>query len=328
MAPREELETARSHIVAEGKAIEAESVRLTAATTNVVAGMYDTAVYEGWADKYVTVVGPSGHAGHHSREGALDGFIFNSGSTPLDARLRRKMAAYEALLPDYRKNNSLRNVDNTSFFDIESTAVGAPYMNFFGFLPAGTDGRLLYKLGATRVDYFGYVGPISNPTRGWRWTPIIISLYGNLSPALLTPVYCSDDHYWGFFDVHWDLPGLMNDVIAQSSSNLMVIAHEPDYLGGNSVLIGINGPASAATGLHGFVQGATTSVEQLILENDPSVEVLELAANVKARKNAFPQTLNGRRFIAHTLREPTMLLGFTVVRLDEVHLHRAAHGNA
>ncbi len=318
MTPREELEGARARIVAEGSAIEAASESLAAVTAGVVTGMDDAPAYEGWADKYIAVEGPSGHVGHHSRPEALDGFIFNTGTTRLDARVRGKMAAYEALLPGYRENNALRNVDNTSFFDIESTGVGAPYMNFFGFMRPGTDGRLLHELGATRIDYFGYAGPADNPGRGGRWTPIIISLYGNLSPALLTPVYRSGDRYWGFFDVHWDVPGLMDDVIGRSPENLMVVAHDPEFLGGGSVLIGINGGAMRATGLRGFVRGSGASVEQLALENDPSHEVRELAARVKARESGFEQALNGRRFKVHALHEPSMLLGFTVIRLDEV----------
>lgn len=315
--PRKELSAVRDHIVAEGKLIETEAARGIAAATDVVARMHEASMYEGWEAKYVTAQGPTGLVGCHSRKESIDGFLFHTGSTPLDDRIRRKMVAYEALLPECRHNSRLHNVDNTSFFDIETTGVGAPYMNFFGFLPVGTDGLSIYKLGVTRVDYFEYAGPRENPNRESRWTPIIISLYGNLSPALYAPVYRPQDRYWGFFDVHWDLPGLMSDTIEKSASNLLVVAHDPVRLGGNSILIGINRPAQSAVGIEGFVRGRTGSVETLMLEKHERGDIRELAAGIKSRAGVFSMTLNGRRFDVYTLHEPAMLTGFTVVRVDE-----------
>ncbi len=317
LGPREELAHLCDHIVAEATLIEDAAVGLIATTTGVVGQMYNATVNEGWAEKYITAKGPAGELGHHSRPEAIDGFIFNSGKTPFDARLRAKMAAYEALIPEYRKKLCLRNVDNISFFDIESTGVGTPYMNFFGFLPVGTDGLSIYKLGYTRVDYYEYVGPRENPGRQARWTPIFISLYGNLSPSLYAPVYRPDGQYWGFFDVHWNLPGLMADTIEKSLHNLLVIAHDPEYLGGNSILIGINRQASSVTGIKGFAPGLR-NLEKLMLEKDERKDVRELAAKIKGGgKDVFAHELGGRPFDIYALHEPNMLRGLTLVRMDQ-----------
>ena len=43
-----------------------------------------------------------------------------------------------------------------------------------------------------RFDWFGLIGKENNPEGKPRWSPVTISLFGNLSPTILAPVYAGD----------------------------------------------------------------------------------------------------------------------------------------
>jgi hypothetical protein len=202
------------------------------------------------------------------------------------------------------------NADTVTIVDVESAVANVPYLFYMDWAPPGFDANRAYEMGFYRFDWFGLVNEENNPERKPLWSPIVISLFGNLSPAILAPVY-REGRLHAFFEFHWDLVGLMGDTIDRSESRLLVISDD------ESILLGINPPAREATGIEGFVRGKTHELESLMLGRHPLAEVRALAERVKAGETEFVAGLNGRDYQVCTHYVPGILNGMTLLRLTD-----------
>ncbi|HQI01238.1 MAG TPA: hypothetical protein PLF54_10555 [Deltaproteobacteria bacterium] len=310
--PYEELTAIGKHITADGRLLEKRAAALAKYTEELVANLENEVIYDGWEAKYDTFTNPdTGQVAHHSKRDAFENAaIVSAGLLPLDERMKKKLIAYEKLLPVFREEfERVPNADTVTIVDVESGVANVPYLFYMDWAPPGFDVNRAYEVGFYRFDWFGMIGEKNNPERKPLWSPITISLFGNLSPAILAPVYKRDNKIHAFFEFHWDLVGLMRDTIDRSESRLLVISDD------ESILIGINTPAREATGIQGFVRGQTRQVEELMLGQRPLAEVQELAKRVKARETGFVLRLNGRNYQVCTHYVPEILNGMTLVKL-------------
>lgn len=308
-----ELEAIGSHITADGRLLEERAASLAKFTEQVVADIGSTVIYDGWEAKYEPFTNPdTGHVAHHSKREAFENAaIVTSGYIPLDEEVKKKLIAYERLLPVFRKEfEGVPNADTVTIVDVESALANVPYLYYMDWVPPGFDANRAYEVGFYRFDWFGLIGATNNPERKPRWSPVTISLFGNLSPAILAPVYAGDKLH-AFFEFHWDLVGLMSDTIDRSESRLMVISDD------ESILLGINRAAREATGIEGFVRGETLRLEPLMLGRHPLAEVRELVAKVEAGETGFTAHLNGRDHRVLTHYVPQILNGMTLLKLVE-----------
>ncbi len=309
--PYRELEEIGEHITADGRLLEKRAAALAEYTEEVVADLDNEVVYDGWEAKYDTYTNPdTGQVAHHSKRDAFENAtIVSSGFIPLDEKVKKKLIAYEKLLPVFREEfERVPNADTVTIVDVESGLANVPYLFYMDWAPPGFDVNQAYKVGFYRFDWFGMIGEENNPERKPLWSPITISLFGNLSPAILAPVY-REGKLHAFFEFHWDLVGLMADTIDRSESRLLVISDD------ESILIGINSSAREATGIKGFVRGRTRQVEELMLGRRSMTEAQELARRVKARETGFVLRLDGRKYLVCTHYVPEILNGMTLVKL-------------
>lgn len=309
--PYRELKTIGEHITAEGRLLEKRAAAMANYTEEVVADMENGVVYDGWETKYATYTNPdTGQIAHHSTPDAFENAtILTTGHIPLDESVKKKLIAYEKLLPVFRKEyERVPNADTVTIVDVESGLANVPYLFYMDWAPAGFDVNRAYEVGFYRFDWFGMINGENNPDRKPLWSPITISLFGNLSPAILAPVY-RDNNLYAFFEFHWDLVGLMDDTIDRSESRLLVISDD------ESILLGINPPAREVTGIQGFVRGQTHQLESLMVGRHPLTEVRELAKRVKEGDTEFVLRLNGRDHLVCTYYVPEILNGMTLLKL-------------
>ncbi len=307
----DELKAIGEHIAVDGRLLEERAAALAKYTEEVVADIGSRVIYDGWEAKYDTYTNPdTGQVAHHSKPDAFENAtILTSGHIPLDEAVKKKLIAYEKLLPAFREEyEQVPNADTVTIVDVESGLANVPYLFYMDWAPPGFDANLAYEAGFYRFDWFGLIGEENNPERKPVWSPIVISLFGNLSPAILAPVY-KDNKLHAFFEFHWDLVGLMADTIDRSDSRLLVISDD------ESILLGVNPRAREATGIQGFVRGETTQLESLMLGQHPLPGMHELAARIKARETDFLIRLHDtdHRVITHYL--PGILNGMTLLKL-------------
>ena len=311
--PYRELKAIAEHITADGRLLEKRAAAMAKYTEEVVADIENGVVYDGWEAKYATYTNPdTGQIAHHSTPDAfVNATILSTGHIPLNERVKKKLIAYEKLFPVFREEyERVPNADTVTVVDVESGLANVPYLFYMDWAPAGFDVNRAFEIGFYRFDWFGMIDEKNNPERKPLWSPITISLFGNLSPAILSPVY-KDDKLHAFFEFHWDLVGLMDDTIERSESRLMVISDD------ESILLGINPPAKEAAGIQGFVRGQTQQLEPLMLGKHPLAQVKELAERVKARENEFELQLNCRDHLVFTYYVPEILNGMTLLKLIE-----------
>jgi hypothetical protein len=307
------LEAIGEHITADGRLLETRAAALAKYTEEVVASLETAVIYDGWEAKYATYTNPdTGQVAHHSKPDAFgNAAIVSSGHVPLDEQVTKKLITYETLLPRFLEAyEQVPNADTVTIVDVESAVANVPYLFYMDWVPPGFDANRAYEVGFYRFDWFGLINEENNPDRKPVWSPIVISLFGNLSPAILAPVY-RVGRLHAFFEFHWDLVGLMGDTIDRSESSLLVISDD------ESILLGINPPAREATGIEGFVRGQTHELESLMLGLHPLAEVQELAARVKAGETEFVVRLNGRDHQVRTHYVPEILNGMTLLKLTD-----------
>jgi hypothetical protein len=308
-----ELEALGEHITADGRLLEKRAAALAKYTEEVVADIGNTVIHDGWEAKYATYTNPdTGQVAHHSTPEAFpNATILSSGYVPLDEQVTKKLIAYEKLLPAFREEyEKVPNADTVTIVDVESALANVPYLFYMDWAPPGFDANLAYEAGFYRFDWFALIGEENNPERKPVWSPITISLFGNLSPAILAPVH-REGKLHAFFEFHWDLVGLMGDTIDHGESPLLVISDD------ESILLGINPSAREATGIDGFVRDQTRQLESLMLGLHPLAEVQELAERVKARETEFVLRLNGKAHRVCTHYVPEILNGMTLLKLIE-----------
>lgn len=311
--PYRELKEIGEHITRDGRLLEQRAAAMAKYAGEVVANMENEVIYDGWEAKYETYTNPdTGQVAHHSKPDAFENAtIVSAGFIPLDEKVTKKLIAYEKLLPVFRREyEQVPNADTVTIVDVESCIANVPYLFYMAWAPPGFDVNRAYEVGFYRFDWFGLIGEKNNPGRKPLWSPITISLFGNLSPAVLAPVY-NGDKLHAFFEFHWDLVGLMSDTIDRSESRLLVISDD------ESIVIGINPPAREATGIQGFVRGRTLQVEPLMLGRNHPAEMQELAKRVRARETGFVLRLGGRDHQVCTHYVPEVLNGMTLVKLIE-----------
>lgn len=311
--PYRELKAIGDYIAADGRLLEKRAAAMAKYTEEVVADIENVVVYDGWEAKYATYTNPdTGQIAHHSTPDAfVNATILSTGHIPLNEKVTQKLIAYEKLLPVFLKEyERVPNADTVTVVDVESGLANVPYLFYMDWAPAGFDVNRAYEVGFYRFDWFGMINKENNPERKPLWSPITISLFGNLSPAILAPVY-KDNKLHAFFEFHWDLVGLMGDTIDLSGSRLLVISDD------ESILLGINSSARESTGIQGFVRGQTHQLESLMLGLNPLAEVQELAERVKAGETEFVLRLNGRDHLVCTYYVPEILNGMTLLKLIE-----------
>jgi hypothetical protein len=311
--PYRELKAIGEQITAGGRLLEKRAAAMARYAEEVVADIENEVIYDGWEAKFATYTNPdTGQIAHHSTPGAFENStILTTGHIPLDETMKKKLIAYEKLLPVFREEyERVPNADTVTVVDVESGLANVPYLFYMDWAPAGFDVNRAYEVGFYRFDWFGMIDEKNNPERKPLWSPITISLFGNLSPAILAPIY-RDNKLHAFFEFHWDLVGLMGDTIDRSKSRLLVISDD------ESILLGINLSASEVTGIHGFVRGQTLQLESLMLGRHPLSEVKELAERVKNGDTEFGLRLNGRDHLVCTHYVPEILNGMTLLKLIE-----------
>jgi hypothetical protein len=309
--PYLELKAIGEHIASDGRLLEKRAAAMAEYAEEVVADIENEVVYDGWEAKYATYTNPdTGQIAHHSTPDAFENAtILTTGHIPMDETVQKKLIAYEKLLPVFREEfERVPNADTVTVVDVESGLANVPYLFYMDWAPAGFDVNRAYEVGFYRFDWFGLINEENNPERKPLWSPITISLFGNLSPAILSPVY-KDDKLHAFFEFHWDLIGLMGDTIDRSESRLMVISDD------ESILLGINPSAKEAAGIQGFVRGRTRQLESLMLGQHPLAQVKELAERVKARETEFVLKLNCKDYLVCTHYVPEILNGMTLLKL-------------